>query len=685
MIDRDNPSPSSALVGLWSRLVDEFAASNNVRSQTTSPPSNKALLRLHAVEQITLADVLCSKDSIQCLRNTMLQNIRVSAPNNDALAGYVCFVSMRVYNHHAPSSPTSHRSWHITAPWHPHLATSRGMLDVQLRLLQVTWGEQQRHQQRPCTLPPSADVLGKAVSLLGMRLYCPSAGSALYTYLTVVGAAFVVQRVVAMHNLHRRQQRRDPTCVPHPPASSTTNSGTQPLADWVERMASAALVLWLANTMVRTWHPDAGRTLDSLAALVTIAAGYANTARHVKRGTVHGAALETAWTQRHKWAAQLVGPLMTDLAPGPLLGPLLDAVEGMSVTMGRVHAATMLALPLGAGGAREGGSRWGVSWRMGTTQLVDKDGGGAGAATALGARGNAAQLGVQVLPSNMGDDGGSTEAARDRGDGGGDDVVTLLQGGGVGYCPLHKQIGCCPLFTSETANTVAGVDMGGDDDEVHDTYDSESVDDRNTRCTTTTTTNSLGIIDIHHDNNNIDIIDTHHDNNNNNSSKDNNNDDHLRDVDHFGDVAPVLFGRGDHAAAPPPTTMMDRVALGARAVYLLCIMMPFLLLGPLLLITAAALENRGEGVRDDGVRDGVRDDARDDGWDDGRDDPRNVKKQQQRAAAASTLRTVAFWLLLHACRAGGAAFIKWGQWGASREDVFPRVCGVLYVRCRCCG
>lgn len=40
---------------------------------------------------------------------------------------------------------------------------------------------------------------------------------------------------------------------------------------------------------------------------------------------------------------------------------------------------------------------------------------------------------------------------------------------------------------------------------------------------------------------------------------------------------------------------------------------------------------------------------------------------------AARLRRATFWLLLQSCRQGGAAFIKWGQWSATREDIFPRV------------
>ena len=45
----------------------------------------------------------------------------------------------------------------------------------------------------------------------------------------------------------------------------------------------------------------------------------------------------------------------------------------------------------------------------------------------------------------------------------------------------------------------------------------------------------------------------------------------------------------------------------------------------------------------------------------------------QAVGTASQLRTAAFKLLLMGCRSSGAAFIKWGQWSATREDIFPAV------------
>lgn len=51
----------------------------------------------------------------------------------------------------------------------------------------------------------------------------------------------------------------------------------------------------------------------------------------------------------------------------------------------------------------------------------------------------------------------------------------------------------------------------------------------------------------------------------------------------------------------------------------------------------------------------------------------------QAVGAASQLRTAAFKLLLMGCRSSGAAFIKWGQWSATREDIFPAVSFIIVV------
>ena len=53
------------------------------------------------------------------------------------------------------------------------------------------------------------------------------------------------------------------------------------------------------------------------------------------------------------------------------------------------------------------------------------------------------------------------------------------------------------------------------------------------------------------------------------------------------EAAAPLFGRGDHAAREQALTVRDRCDLLVRASFLVTVFLPFLLLGPLLLLLAA--------------------------------------------------------------------------------------------------
>lgn len=52
--------------------------------------------------------------------------------------------------------------------------------------------------------------------------------------------------------------------------------------------------------------------------------------------------------------------------------------------------------------------------------------------------------------------------------------------------------------------------------------------------------------------------------------------------------------------------------------------------------------------------------------------------EESKPLESSKLRQSAYQLLLWSIRCSGAAFIKWGQWSATREDMFPpELCRVL--------
>ena len=108
----------------------------------------------------------------------------------------------------------------------------------------------------------------------------------------------------------------------------------------------------------------------------------------------------------------------------------------------------------------------------------------------------------------------------------------------------------------------------------------------------------------------------------------------------------------------------DRVALASRAAHLALVFLPFLLLAPALLIFAAALEARkGKQGESEGSDDGGERRLN--------NNNNNTNHTAATAAASRRARDLAWSLLLSSIRASGPAFIKWGQWSATREDMFP--------------
>ena len=118
----------------------------------------------------------------------------------------------------------------------------------------------------------------------------------------------------------------------------------------------------------------------------------------------------------------------------------------------------------------------------------------------------------------------------------------------------------------------------------------------------------------------------------------------IEDISSFVDtstepLAP-LYGRADHAPRGPVVlTSADRAALALRALYLLLVFAPFMFVGVPLLLAAHYI-----------------------------------------FGGSLFLRNTAYRLLLFACRASGAAFIKWGQWASSRPDMLPEVHALTRAR-----
>jgi aarF domain-containing kinase len=92
------------------------------------------------------------------------------------------------------------------------------------------------------------------------------------------------------------------------------------------------------------------------------------------------------------------------------------------------------------------------------------------------------------------------------------------------------------------------------------------------------------------------------------------------------------------------------------------VFLPFLLLAPALLVLAAALEAREKREGWGGSEEGGR-----------RPAPTAAVHASATPSKATSRRArdLAWRLLLLSIRASGPAFIKWGQWSATREDMFP--------------
>ncbi|KAL0050818.1 hypothetical protein WJX82_007739 [Trebouxia sp. C0006] len=156
--------------------------------------------------------------------------------------------------------------------------------------------------------------------------------------------------------------------------------------------------------------------------------------------------------------------------------------------------------------------------------------------------------------------------------------------------------------------------------------------------------------------------------------------------------AAPLFGRGDHSAQEQALSVRDRCDLLMRASFLVTVFLPFLLLGPILLLLAsqfapsapaqAQAAARGAAAGNPGTSDLQAAPAQKNLGTSGEVEvmqPAQASASRTQAVGvASQLRTAAFKLLLMGCRSSGAAFIKWGQWSATREDIFPAdFCRVL--------
>lgn len=137
------------------------------------------------------------------------------------------------------------------------------------------------------------------------------------------------------------------------------------------------------------------------------------------------------------------------------------------------------------------------------------------------------------------------------------------------------------------------------------------------------------------------------------------------------EVVLPLYGQGDHEAEEArQLSTAVKLQLALRALQLLALFTPFLLLGTIMLLLASRMDASAARRAQQQQR-----------------GQQQLEQQQLEGdgevavpatPAGIRLRTKAYQLLLGACRRSGAAFIKWGQWSSTREDIFPQeFCTVL--------
>ncbi|CAI5511968.1 unnamed protein product [Closterium sp. Naga37s-1] len=149
-------------------------------------------------------------------------------------------------------------------------------------------------------------------------------------------------------------------------------------------------------------------------------------------------------------------------------------------------------------------------------------------------------------------------------------------------------------------------------------------------------------------------------------------------------------GQGHMARSDWPLSRWQQAfSLFLRAVFLALIFSPLLLLGPLLLLLHRLLPDAqaGEGKKEAGEETGESKGVVAARQNQSTEGSSNKSPSEQAAAQEASqkepsmkqwCRDAIHQLLLFALRRGGAAFIKWGQWASTREDLLPpSLCLVL--------
>ncbi|CAL8461811.1 g1342 [Coccomyxa elongata] len=634
---------------------------------------------------------------------------------------------------------TSGRVAELQVPLKLRLTGSpNGKPDLQLHLFTLNLGEAAgnshgragRGRQSP-HLSDAAKALESAAALLFLQLVFPDSVPAVVRRLAWIGAVSSGAQAAASaapqryrDRLERRLRRNGAQAMrileSRKYLGSSGLKGAKLVVgqatDWVERYSAAAAGLVVAASFWSVVHPPSYHLLRCIAAALPVWAGYAETARACASGRVpDGPPAEAAWRARHKWAAQRLAHLLSDAHEKPPLRPAFDLLETLSLNIGLAidgmavgSFATPALATSGAGMTLESATD-GRGWAapgpgspfsiVGSLRTHTPDPNAAvetpGRADAGVAKGKSAVQGPVVWdmgkqawvpapkkPKQIAGPRSPRSGEAPRPPGSAAQSVTAINRAHEGFAtsvlPTISSQEELEAYQRQVAARPASAAHKGSTEATPRTRDTDAA--------------SLGASPVQHGGSTA------------------------------GGTELALYGRGDHMDFDAELTLEDRATMAARAAYLVAIFLPFFLLAPLLFLLAnlllrwdlpssqplvngdrasVALNGEEAGISSGESQIGLRraEVAAEEAAakapgaagivEEVEEIPRaagagmqastsSLADQSWAQTAAAKLRLRAWRLLLFGIRHSGAAFIKWGQWSATREDLFPQdVCMVL--------
>ncbi|KAL3147271.1 hypothetical protein ABBQ32_002762 [Trebouxia sp. C0010 RCD-2024] len=654
------------------------------------------------------------------------------------------------------ASSFSEDSFQASLPLRLQLTGSAsGNPDLRLQLFSFRHGTACQHVPRPPADHHNAWMSGvinsasKAGTLMFLRLVFADEMAGTQMPLMALGAASLVGQAALttpqQRQLALKQLRRRSSAVPRRfrHAAAQIASGAWPAAKQVARLpgdyATPAFGLWVGAHVWAYMSPHSYHVMQCLAASVPVMAGYAQTKRAAASGRLAaGEATEAAFRARHRWAARRVAHLLKGLPDRPPLQTASEVLESASVNVGlvvdgRPFLGSSVDVVSASGGLE------GISFSIGASLPVRRGKRGpdpkppapppsmapppksspqtvplpAGAEAQAPLLDMASSIGGDLttdgLPtiSNRGElapSMGSSSSSRRSSD------PLSSEPGTPTHLPTlqnlhHLQGSSASTITDSPATSSSWADSGLPSSEhrvgrriaelqkqtqQHDAQTQpESGDSEESRL------DAAGTMLLSE----VNLGDGRGARGGAAeplpSSRVQLNDGRVVNVtgnDANTEAAP-LFGRGDHAASEQALTVRDRCDLLVRASFLVTVFLPFLLLGPLLLLLAAqftptaqaqghaaslAAATPAAGPSEQEAAPAQKNLGTSGGEVAAIQPAQASASRTQAVGVASQLRTAAFKLLLMGCRSSGAAFIKWGQWSATREDIFPAdFCRVL--------